>query len=109
MPSPLAIAQLARMVGHADLLAALGLPEDAELPLALTDTQREAARLLASDRAEAIAEALADEVRANDDIQDAGAAEAYLRERLAFLAPLLPDETRARIRASVHEATSSWH
>jgi len=108
MPSPFAIAQLARIVGRADVLARLGLPADAPLPAALTDAQREATRALAAERAPQIAEALLVEATALDDIQDARAAVAYLDERLAFLAPLIPDDARDAIRARYLAVAAAW-
>ena len=108
VPSPLALAQFARMVGVGAFLAAVGLPDGADVPASLNDEQRAAARRLAGTHAETVAHALADEIRANDDIQDAAAADQYLDERLALFAPLLTDDVRERIRALVREATASW-
>jgi hypothetical protein len=108
VPSPLALAQFARMVGVGEFLAALGLPARADVPASLNDEQRAAARELAAAHVEAVAQALADEIRANDDIQDAASADVYLNERLALFAPLLTDDVRERIRRLVGEATASW-
>jgi hypothetical protein len=96
------------MVGAEDFLAGIGLPAGAEIPPSLNDEQRAAARGLAAAHVEAIAQALADEIRANDDIQDAGSANAYLEERLALFAPLLTDGVRQKIRRLVGEATALW-
>ncbi|MBI2760548.1 MAG: hypothetical protein HYX51_03875 [Chloroflexi bacterium] len=108
MPSPLALAQFARMVGSGEFLAAVGLPAGAGVPASLSDEQRAAARVLAGTHVDTIAHALADEIRANDDIQDAASADVYLDERLVLFAPLLTDDVRERIRGLVREATASW-
>ena len=108
MPSPLAIAQFARIVGRTDLLAQLGLPADAPVPASLTDEQRDRACLLATERTGMIAQALVEEAMANDNIQDATTAAAYLEERLTLFAPLLTDEARAAVRAEFLGATSRW-
>ena len=108
MPSPLVIAQFARIVGRDDLLAHLGLPTRAALPDALTDAQRERARLLAVARADQIAGALLEEAMALDDIQDTAGALAYLDERLAFFSALLTDDARAAVRDRFVAVAGQW-
>ena len=108
MPSPLAIAQFARLVGRTDLLAQIGLPLDAALPDALTDTQRERARALAAERVGQIAQALLEEAMALDDIQDRAAAVAYLDERISFFAAPLTDAARDGIRKRFHAVAGRW-
>lgn len=108
MPSPLAIAQFARIVGRADLLRQMGLPPDAPLPDRLTAEQRERARRLAQERAGPIAQALLEEAMTLDDIQDAAGAVAYLEERLTFFAALLSDDVRAAIREQFQAIVGRW-
>ena len=108
MPSPLAIAQFARIVGRDDLLTQLGLPSGAALPDALTDAQRGRARLLAAERTDQIAGALLEEAMALDDIQDTAGAVAYLDERLAFFSTLLTDDARAAIRDRFIAVAGQW-
>jgi uncharacterized lipoprotein YbaY len=108
VPSPLAITQFARIVGRSTLMERLALPPDAQLPDSLTDVQREGARALAAERAEDIAQALLDEAMASDDIQDAASADAYLDDRLRFLAALLPDGARDRIRTVFDSVAGRW-
>jgi hypothetical protein len=108
VPSPLAIAQFARIVGRDAFLERVGLPAGASLPESLTDDQRARAREMAVGCAAAIARALLDEAMASDDIQDAAAAAAYLEERLAFLAPLLTEDTRDRVRRRYLAVADTW-
>ncbi len=108
MPSPLVIAQFARIVGRADLLTRLGLPLDAELPDTLDDGLRTRARALAEERAPQIARELLEEAAALDDIQDRAGALAYLDERLAFFAPLLSDGARHAIRKEFAAGVRDW-
>lgn len=108
MPSPLAITQLARMVGHEELLRRLGLPNGDPVPVRLTEAQRAAARALVEERAGVIARALVEEAAALDEIQSRDGALAYLRERLEVFAPLLTDPARRGICRSFKAATSGW-
>lgn len=108
MPSALAIAQFARIVGRTVFAARLGLPADAPLPEVLTDEQRGRARALAGECAGQVAQALLDEAMASDDIQDIAAATAYLEERLRFLGLLLDEETGARIRERFLAVARTW-
>ena len=108
MPSPLVIAQFARLVGRRDLLSCLGLPHDAPLPPLLTDDWQERARALAAKRSTQLAQALLEEAMALDDIQDRDAADRYLLERLEFFASLLDAGTRAAIERRFREVAAGW-
>ena len=106
--SPLALAQFARIVGHAAFCAGTGLPADAPVPLALTEVQQERVRALATGHATRIADAFLEEAAALDDIQDAGAAIDYLEERLAFFTSLLTDGARTLIRQRFLSVARQW-
>jgi hypothetical protein len=108
MPSPLVIAQFARLVGTADLLAVLGLPPGSRLPVRLNAAERERLCRLAAERAEQIGRALAAEAAALDDIQDAQTARAYLAERLGALTPLVPGEAHDAIHAAFEQVVGAW-
>lgn len=108
MPSPLALAQLARMLGREEVALALALDSGPDLPAALTEEQQRRVRLLAADHVERIASALIEEIDANDDIQNAGSARAYLDDRLTDLSTLLADETATAIRIRVNATLASW-
>lgn len=102
-----AIQQLARILGRDDFARQLGLPPG-QLPPSLTPEQATTARALTAARADDIARALLEEAVACDDVIDAASALAYLEDRLAFLAELLSEETRSRVRERYEDVARGW-
>ena len=92
-PSPIQLAQLARLVGAEELDSALG---SAGL------------RTFLEERLERLARGLLEEAIASDDVVDAASGETYLEDRLAFFGELLPEEQRQRLRELFMEAARRW-
>lgn len=103
LPAPLAISRLARMAGRERVVTALSLPEGSALPDRLSDRQLLAVAQLARTCRAELAQALADEARASDDVHDTASAAVYLHGRLAELSGLLPADLLPVLQ---HEATT---
>ena len=102
-----ALQQLARILGRDDFARRLGLPSG-QLPPALTPEQAATVHDLTAARADDIARALLEEAAACDDVIDAASAFAYLEDRLAFLAGLLSEESRSRVREGFASVARGW-
>jgi len=93
-PSPIQLAQLARLLG-ADELRSEGVGVD-QLQAFLEE------------RLERLARGLLEEAVASDDVVDATSAETYLEDRLAFFGELLWEGQRRRVRELYLEAVRRW-
>jgi hypothetical protein len=93
-PSPIQLAQLARLLG-ADELRSEGVGVD-QLQAFLEE------------RLERLARGLLEEAVASDDVVDAASAETYLEDRLAFFGELLWEGQRRRVRELYLEAVRRW-
>jgi hypothetical protein len=103
-PSPIQLAQLARLLGADELrtgLALQGKPEGEGI-----DVGRLQAFL--EERLERLARGLLEEAVASDDVVDGTSAETYLEDRLAFFGELLSEEHRRRVRELYLEAVRRW-
>ena len=107
MTDPEAPVQLARILGRDRLARRLGLPLG-QMPPSLTPEQLAALRSLAEEHSQDIARALLEEAAACDDVTDAASALAYLEDRLAFLADLLTEEARSRVREGFSAVAGGW-
>lgn len=105
--NPEALAQLARLSGHAGFCHALGLPEAEQLPR-LDSNQIERLRPFLDTRIEQIAAGLLQEAMASDDIQNPAGADAYLEDRFAFLGDLLTVPQQNEIRRRFHAESVTW-
>ena len=99
-PSPIQLAQLARLLGADELRSALARQGEA------IDVER--LRAFLEERLERLARGLLEEAVASDDVVDAASAEAYLEDRLAFFGELLSDGQRRRVRELYLEAVRRW-
>jgi hypothetical protein len=99
-PSPIQLAQLARLLGAEELHRAL----------AREDEGIDAGRLqaLLEEGLERLARGLLEEAAASDDVVDAASAETYLEDRLAFFGELLSEGQRQRVRELYLEAVRRW-
>ena len=102
-----ALGQLARIIGP-QFRERLGVAEDAPFPDELAPELHEHALALTADHVQRLAEELAAEASASDDVQDAESAVAYLDDRLTFFGQLLTEETRQRVREGFASATQLW-
>ena len=107
MPSPVAITQLARIIGE-PVLDCLGVHAGDALPGVLSPEHEDAIQQLTRQHAEHIAEALIQEALIRDDVQDTPSALVYLEDRLRFFGSLLPDEARVVVRERYREALNTW-
>jgi len=89
---PEALAQLARLLGN-DALR--------------TSTETEV-RAAASANVERLADGLATEAAASDDVTDRDSALLFLKDRLNFLNGLLDDATGTRLWQAIQDKIDSW-
>jgi len=101
-PSPILLAQLARLLGAEELRTSLAHQGKAEG----IDVGRLQAFL--GERLERLARGLLEEAVASDDVVDAASAETYLEDRLAFFGELLSEGQRRRVRELYLEAVRRW-
>jgi len=103
-PSPIQLAQLARLLGAEELHGALARRSEGE------GEGIDVGRLWAflEERLERLARGLPEEAVASDDVVDAASAETYLEDRLAFFGELLSEEQRRRVRELYLEAARRW-
>ena len=110
--NPEAVAQLARLAGHAAFFQALGVPEREHLPgldeSGFDSTQMKRLHQLIDARLGPIVAGLLREAMASDDVQAPAAADAYLDDRLGFLGDLLTAHQRAEIRRRFRAESASW-
>ncbi len=100
IPSPIQLAQLARLLGAEELHSALARQGEG------IDVGRLQAFL--GERLERLARGLLEEAVASDDVVDAASAEMYLEDRLAFFGELLSEGQRQRVRELYLEAVRRW-
>jgi hypothetical protein len=103
-PSPIQLAQLARLVGAEELDSALGGRGEADAK----GVDSAGLRAFLEERLERLARGLLEEAIASDDVVDAASGETYLEDRLAFFGDLLPEEQRQRLRELFMEAARRW-
>jgi len=101
-PSPIQLAQLARLLGAEEMHSALARRSEGEG----TDVGR--LRAFLEERLERLARGLIEEAVASDDVVDAASAETYLEDRLAFFGELLSEGQRDRVRELYLEAVRRW-
>jgi len=89
---PEALAQLARLLGNNALR---------------TSTEIEV-RAAASANIERLADGLADEAAASDDVMDRESALLFLRDRLNFLNGLLDADTGSRLWQAIQDKIEAW-
>ena len=89
---PEALAQIARLLGN-DALR--------------TSTESEV-RIAVAANVERLAEGLATEAAASDDVTDRASAVDFLRDRLNFLNGLLDDDTRTRLWHAIQDKIEAW-
>jgi hypothetical protein len=102
-----AIVQLARLLGRDEFYRRLSLAGGAE-PSALDGERLAALRSLVDEQVGLLAEALAVEAVANDDVIDAASAKVYLEDRLAFFGELLTDGQRRAVRKGFGRLVARW-
>lgn len=100
IPSPIQLAQLARLLGAEELHRALARHGEG------IDVGR--LRAFIEERLERLARGLLEEAVASDDVVDAASAETYLEDRLAFFGELLSEGQRQRVRELYLEAVRRW-
>jgi hypothetical protein len=103
-PSPIQLAQLARLLGAEELRSALarqGRGEGEGIDVARL-------RAFLEERLERLARGLLEEAVASDDVVDAASAETYLEDRLAFFGELLSEGQRRRVREAFMAAAGRW-
>jgi hypothetical protein len=103
-PSPIQLAQLARLLGAEEpdsALARQGRGEGEGIDVGRL-------RAFLGERLERLARGLLEEAVASDDVVDAASAEAYLEDRLAFFAELLSEDQRRRVRELYLGAVRRW-
>jgi len=103
-PSPIQLAQLARLLGADELRSALARQGEAEGKG--IDVER--LRAFLEERLERLTRGLLEEAVASDDVVDAASAETYLEDRLAFFGELLSEGQRRRVRELYIEAVRRW-
>ena len=101
-PSPIQLAQLARLLGAEEMHSALARRSEGEG----IDVGR--LRAFLEERLERLARGLIEEAVASDDVVDAASAETYLEDRLAFFGELLSEGQRDRVRELYLEAVRRW-
>jgi hypothetical protein len=89
---PEALAQLARLLGNN----------------ALRTSNETEVRAAASANIERLAEGLAAEAAASDDVTDLESAMLFLKDRLNFLNGLLDDDTGTRLWQAIQDKIESW-
>ena len=104
IPSPIQLAQLARLLGVEELHRALARQGESEGEG--IDVGR--LRAFIEERLERLARGLLEEAVASDDVVDAASAEAYLEDRLAFFGELLTEEQRQRLRQTWRKVVREW-
>jgi len=98
---------LARALGREEVAVALGA--DPRLcPLPLDGRALARLRRLAARRLEGLAQALAQEAAASDDVHDGPSALRYLRRRLQELSPVLAAAERERLWAALEAHVGGW-
>ncbi len=103
-PSPIQLAQLARLLGDEELRKAYFGGGRAGVEAIGIDRLR----ALVDERLERLARGLLAEAAASDDVVDSTSAEAYLDDRLAFFGELLSEEQGARLRELYMSAARRW-
>jgi len=103
-PSPILLAQLARLLGAKELHSALDRQGEGEGEG--IDVGR--LRAFLGERLERLARGLLEEAVASDDVVDAASAETYLEDRLAFFGELLSEGQQRRVRELYLEAVRRW-
>jgi hypothetical protein len=103
-PSPIQLAQLARLLGTEELHSALDRQGEGEGEG--SDVGR--LRAFLGERLERLARGLLEEAVASDDVVDAASAEVYLEDRLAFFGELLSEGQRRRVRELFMAAAGRW-
>lgn len=105
--NPEAVLQIARLVGHAEFQADLGV-RDGEEPATLTESQRVALQNLIDRRIGYVLGAVLEEAMASDDVVDSATAMDYLRDRLNFLGDLMTAEQRIRLTEMFEGRVAAW-
>ena len=103
-PSPIQLAQLARLLEADELrtgVALQGKPEGEGVDVARLQAFLE-------ERLERLARGLLEEAVASDDVVDAASAGTYLEDRLAFFGGLLSEDQQQRVRELYLEAVRRW-
>lgn len=103
-PSPIQLAQLARLLGAGEL-------HDASVgkgPAGVEGVDLDGLRALVDERLERLARGLLEEATASDDVLDAASAETYLEDRLAFFGELLSEGQRGRVRELFMATAHRW-
>lgn len=103
-PSPIQLAQLARLLGAGELLGA----SVGEGQARVEGVDLDGLRALIDERLERLARGFLEEAAASDDVLDAASAETYLEDRLAFFGELLSEEQRGRLRELFMAAARRW-
>jgi len=103
-PSPIQLAQLARLLGAEELHSTLGRRGEADTKG--IDITR--LRAFLEERLERLARGLLEEAAASDDVVDTASAETYLEDRLAFFGELLSEGQRSRLREMFMAAARQW-
>lgn len=102
-----ALVQLARLLGRADALAALGVEREPE-PAALSPAQLDRLAALAELRLEQVAAELVEEAAASDDVTSRAAGMAFVRDRIAAFADLLRGDQAERLRGAAARLLDGW-
>jgi hypothetical protein len=102
VPSPIHLAQLARLLGAEELHSALARQGEGEG----IDVGR--LQAFVEERLGRLARGLIEEAVTSDDVVDAASAETYLEDRLAFFGELLSEGQRRRVRELYLETARRW-
>ena len=107
MASFQAIQQMARILGREEFAQGVGLPTG-QVPLELTAEQMAALQALAQEHIDDLVRAFLEEAATCDDVISAASALAYLDDRLSFLADLLTEEQKRRVRSGFERYAAKW-
>ncbi len=102
-----ALVQLARLLGRAETLAALGAETEPD-PAALAPEQRERLAELLDARLESVASELAGEAAASDDVTSREAGMTWVEDRIAAFADLLRADQAERLRSETARLLEEW-
>jgi hypothetical protein len=102
-----ALVQLARLLGRAETLAALGTDTEPD-PATLTSEQRERLAELLDARLESVASELAGEAVASDDVTSREAGMAWIGDRIALFGELLRADQAERLRGETARLLEGW-
>lgn len=102
-----ALVQLIRLLGRADVLAALGVDTEPD-PAALRDAQRDRLGELVDGRLQSVAAELVDEAAASDDVTNRAAGTVFVADRILAFADLLRGDQAARLQAEAARLLEGW-